>query len=377
MSQDQTVPQFTLPEIFQQPLLWPITLEMVRSATAERQLSTKLEGARVLLTGAGSSAYAASAVAAAWPQATAVPTTDLLVDAERYLVDVDAVISVARSGSSPESAAVVERVRALRPDIFQLAIVCDQDGALCRSSLDELIVLDPRTNDRSLVMTSSYSNLVLAGLALASLVPGGFAVDQAESMTATVHALAAYAAALLPEIDTACQSAAAHVRDRIVVLSSSPLFGWQREAGLKTLEMTAGRFPLLCETYLGLRHGPMSFVTPDTLVLCLLSKDPVRRSYEADLIRELRTKRLGYIVGIAAPGEFEELFDQVIPAIAPETDDALRTPFEIIGPQLLGYYLSLRIGLNPDNPSPSGVINRVVSGVKIHSPEAFEAQGLA
>jgi tagatose-6-phosphate ketose/aldose isomerase len=34
---------------------------------------------------------------------------------------------------------------------------------------------------------------------------------------------------------------------------------------------------------------------------------------------------------------------------------------------LLGYHLSLRLGLNPDNPSPEGVISRVVQGVKIHS----------
>ena len=70
------------------------------------QLAVKLPEARVLLTGAGTSAYAASAVASAWPRALAIPTTDLLVDAERHLMEVDAVISLARSGDSPESAAV-------------------------------------------------------------------------------------------------------------------------------------------------------------------------------------------------------------------------------------------------------------------------------
>jgi len=358
-------PLYTLPEILQQPLLWPVTLEIVRSASQRMRLDEKLQGARVLLTGAGTSAYAASAVATAWPGAIAVPTTDLLVDAERHLVGVDAVISLARSGNSPESAAVVEHIRALRPSIQQFAIVCDEEGALCRSSLDGLIVLDPRTNDRSLVMTSAFSNLVVAGLALA----------QPEPAAAAVGELSARADSLLPDIDAVCQRAAARIRDRIVVLSSSPLLGWQREAGLKTLEMTGGRFPLVSETYLGLRHGPMSFVTPDTLVLCLRSSDPVRRSYEADLIRELRAKKIGYLVGIAESGEFQNLFDLLIPAVAPHTDDALRTPFEILGPQLLGYHLSLRIGLNPDNPSPDGVINRVVRGVRIYPHRASKRQG--
>ena len=355
-------PVYTLQEILRQPLLWPTTLERVGSASDRLKLPVKLQNAQVLLTGAGTSAYAASSVASAWPHAQAIPTTDLLVDTERYLTEVDAVISLARSGDSPESPAVVERIRGLRPDILQFAIVCDEDGALTHSNLDGLIVLDPRTNDQSLVMTSAFSNLVLAGLVLA----------QPNAVPASVDIFSKRAAELLPDIDRACRQVAPHVRDRIVVLSSSPLLGWAREAGLKTLEMTAGHFPAVTETYLGLRHGPMSFVKADTLVLCLLSSDPVRRRYEIDLVHELRAKRIGYLVGIVDPNGSEDLFDKVIPAVAPQLDDSLRTPYEILGPQLLGYHLSLRIGLNPDNPSPEGVINRVVQGVRIHSDNSFE-----
>jgi tagatose-6-phosphate ketose/aldose isomerase len=171
----------------------------------------------------------------------------------------------------------------------------------------------------------------------------------------------------LPAIDKECHRIAGRARDRIVVLSSSPLLGWARESGLKILEMTGGHFPVMTETYLGLRHGPMSFLRSDTLVLCLLSSDPVRRLYETDLIQELRSKKLGYSVGIAAAVEHGSLFDDVIPAVLPEAPDDMRTPFEILIPQLLGYHLSRSLGLNPDNPSPNGVISRVVQGVTIHA----------
>jgi tagatose-6-phosphate ketose/aldose isomerase len=80
-----SAPLYTLQEILQQPLLWPNTVESVLSASERMQLPVKLPLARVLLTGAGTSAYAASAIASAWPRALAVPTTDLLIDAERYL----------------------------------------------------------------------------------------------------------------------------------------------------------------------------------------------------------------------------------------------------------------------------------------------------
>jgi tagatose-6-phosphate ketose/aldose isomerase len=356
-SNTQGIPIHTLPEILQQPILWPTTVERVLSASERMQLPARLRHAGILVTGAGTSAYAASAVAAAWHNASAIPTTDLLLDSNLNLADVGAVISLARSGNSPESAAVVERIRGIRPDILQFAIVCNENGALSHSGLDGLIVLDPRTNDQSLVMTSAFSNLVLAGLTLA----------QPDSVAAAVEAFSKRADALLPEIDRACRLVADSVRDRIVILSSPPLLGWGREAGLKTLEMTGGAFPVVTETYLGLRHGPMSFVKRDTLVMCLLSSDPVRRRYEMDLIHELRAKKIGYLVGIVDPRESGDLFDAVIPSIAPEANDALRTPFEILGPQLLGYYLSLRIGLNPDSPSPDGVINRVVQGVRIYN----------
>ena len=346
----------TLKEILQQPVLWPTTLERVRAAAVRLALLPGLKGARVLLTGAGTSAYAATAVASAWPKAVGVPTTDLLVDPERYLAEVDVVISLARSGNSPESAAVVERARALRPEILQLAITCSEDSALAKSSVDGHITLDPRTNDRSLVMTSAFSNLVLAGLLLA----------QPEVVASLVEPASARGKELLPAIDKLCQRAAARVRDRIVVLASSPFLGWLREAGLKTLEMTNGHFPVISETYLGLRHGPISFVKADTLVLCLLSSDPQRRLYELDLVRELRLKELGYLVGITDAEGADELFDAVIPAVLPQAPDELRTPFEILAPQLLGYHLSLGRGIDPDNPSPDGVMNRVVRGFKIH-----------
>lgn len=343
-------------EIFQQPDLWPTTLVRVDEASARLGLGRRLTGKRVLFTGAGTSAYAASAAATVNENCVAVPTTDLLIDAERYLAGVDVVISLARSGGSPESAAVVERVRALRPDVFQLAITCNPQSALTRSALDGILFLDPRTNDSSLVMTSSFSNLVIAGQALMRRDAVGEAVN-----IGTRHGRS-----LLPAIDEACKSVAGAARERIVMLSSSPLQAWAEEAGLKALEMTAGAFPVVTETFLGLRHGPMSFVRGDTLVIALLSSDPLRRLYEQDLLRELRAKRIGYLVGIADMSDPDGLFDAVIPAMAPRLADELRTPFEIVAAQLFGYHLSLSRGIDPDNPSPGGVINRVVQGVTIH-----------
>jgi tagatose-6-phosphate ketose/aldose isomerase len=50
-------------------------------------------------------------------------------------------------------------------------------------------------------------------------------------------------------------------------------------------------------------------------------------------------------------------------------DDEFQIICYVLPAQILGYYKSLAFGLNPDNPSESGVISRVVQGVTIYSYE--------
>lgn len=338
----------------QQPDLWSTTVEVVRGVGPA---GLQTGGGRVLITGAGTSAYAAQAISAAWPNSVAVPTTDLLVDPEQFLPGVDTVLSLARSGDSPESVAVATHIRELRPQIRQVAILCNREGTLARAGMDQVVFLDPRCNDRSLVMTSAFTNLVLAGLLFAR-------PELAES----VNNICAAAREALPEIDAACRRISDRVRSRLIVLASTPLSGWSKEAGLKCLEMCAGKHAVLTETFLGVRHGPMSFIKEDSVVICLLSSDRLRRAYELDLVEEFRRKNLGYLVAIDSDSSLRSHFADFIPAVAPALDDRLRTPFESIGPQLLGLRLSQAIGLNPDEPSPGGIINRVVEEFPIHPP---------
>jgi tagatose-6-phosphate ketose/aldose isomerase len=352
MDEVETVGATTRAEIFQQPALWQTTIDRVREFDlSELDLETL-----VVVTGAGTSAHAAEAIASAWPGARAVATTDLLTDSES-IFNVDSIlISVARSGDSPESVGVVQRVQKLHPSVRHYAVTCNPEGRLANHPGVNVLRLDPRTNDRSLVMTSSFSNLVLAGLAFKHL----------PALEHAIHSISVDANRALEEFDETAKTIAALQFSRAVILTSSHLTGLGRETALKILELTAGQIAVIPETYLGLRHGPMSFLREDTLVLCFLSSSQRVRRYEVDLLEELRAKRLGYIVAVT-PAESDRIpVAQRITAIASGLPDHLRTPFEIIFGQLLGYYLSLKAGLDPDNPSPGGVINRVVQGVRIY-----------
>lgn len=351
--------RLTRAEIFQQPELWPTTLERVRDSGIERsQLAES-----VLATGAGTSAYAATALANSWPGASSAPTTDLLVASPReikqrfpHFVEHCLLISLGRSGESPESIAVVQRVQRFFPAVEHLAITCNGKGRLANLDGVRRLVLDPRTNDQSLAMTSSFSNLVLAGLCL----------QGASDLKSAIPKVSQRVREALPQLDASAAQISKLVTNRVAILASGPLRAMVCETSLKILEMTAGEVTTLAETFLGLRHGPMSFLRPDTVVICFLSSLSERRCYEEDLIRELRQKHLGFIVAITPEHERSDLFDFVVPANAPHLADEWRVPFEIPFAQLLAYHLSRKMGLDPDNPSPTGAITRVVQESRTH-----------
>jgi tagatose-6-phosphate ketose/aldose isomerase len=136
------------------------------------------------------------------------------------------------------------------------------------------------------------------------------------------------------------------------------------------LELTDGRIATLAETFLGVRHGPLSFVNSQTMVIYLVSSHPTRRKYEKDLMQEIRDKQLGcrqLAIGCRLD-ELEGLFEGIDLACVsayPITDD-LRPPLDVILPQMVALKLSLGLGFDVDNPSNRGAISRVVQGVTIH-----------
>jgi tagatose-6-phosphate ketose/aldose isomerase len=285
-----------------------------------------------------------------------VPSTDLLID-PTLLLNVEAVVSLARSGDSPESVAVVQQAQKLFPAVRHLAITCNREGRLANLAGVQPLVLDPRTNDRSLVMTSSFTNLVLAGLCL----------YHRERLESEIAAICSRVSGQLETLAATAEKLAVQPTNRVVCLASSPLFPLAQEAALKILEMTAGQVVPIAETFLGLRHGPMSFLRKDALVIGFLSSDPTRRLYEMDLIRELQRKGFARIALLGEGGHGGGY--EAVPANAPNLPDTMRVPFEAPFAQLLALAFSLRCGLDPDQPSPGGVISRVVGEFRIHSSD--------
>jgi tagatose-6-phosphate ketose/aldose isomerase len=379
--QAQRGTQYTPREIAQQATTWLDTA--ARAVALGPQLQAALDplslgtaqAPHVLLLGAGTSDFVGRSVQnelrSRWGTVVeAVPTTDfatheqsLLVAGARYVS-----ISFSRSGKSPESVLAAQRLLDRKPSAPQLMVTCDAAGTMA-SQLSQhpsavTLLLDDAVNDRSLAMTSSYSNMVLAGLAFAHY-------RELQRFERIVSALAGAWRSLLDAADELAERLAARRFSRVYYLGSGALNGVARESALKLLELTSGRVSSGSESFLGIRHGPLSALDGKALVVGLVSSDARVRRYELDLLREVQQKKLAEELVVIAQRPEAEL--RAVASVVLELDlieevsDDHLAPVMVLFGQLLGLYSSLAQGLKPDAPSPGGVINRVVAGVEMHT----------
>ncbi len=365
----------TLQEICQQPWTWLRTCECM--VASRDQLKQDLKGIRSLaLTGSGSSEYAAECVRFPLQNELGIPSESisggalLMYGAKAFPPERPGLlVSVARSGDSPESGGVVELLLGTESQIRHVVVTCNEHGRLAKAWHENknvrVITLPRETHDKSLVMTSSFTNLLLAVRFMGMLETPDAYRKLCERLSQITIEL------MRSKFDILAKIAAADFR-RVVFLGSGSRFAASREAALKMLELTAGRVTTVCETYLGFRHGPMSCVHDDTLIVCHLSCDPRIRAYELDLLRELDRKKLGLfkvIVGENVPDSAVREGDEVIEcrglSTLSEDDDPV---VHVVAAQLLAFFRCLEEGLRPDSPSEEGIINRVVEKFPLHAP---------
>jgi tagatose-6-phosphate ketose/aldose isomerase len=370
----------TLHEILQQPETWLDTCD--RLIAHSPLIAEKLDSVRSLvLTGSGSSLFATECARPALQQELDIPVD--ATDGGALLTHGSAaftpgrpalMLSLARSGDSPESAGAVSLLLETDPEVRHLVITCNRNGALATAYRHDHrvhpILLDDRTNDRSLVMTSSFTNMVLAARFL------GF-VRRPDVYHFICARLSTLCSAMVDTYFSAIAAVARLGFHRALFLGSGCRFGAAREGALKMLEMTAGRISAMPETYLGLRHGPMSFVDRETLVVCFLSSDPLLRAYESDLIRELNRKRLGMaklILGDGVDPTLVSAEDTVIEIRGlAELGDDHAPVLDVVASQLLAFFRCRHEGLKPDSPSENGIISRVVEGFTLHRRDYSQA----
>ncbi len=375
--------EFTPAEIYQQPEMWRQTLEILEAQKAEiiKFLGGETDR-KFLLTGAGTSAFIGMCLENLFNknsgyEARAVGTTEIITDPDATFLEGKKyfLVHFARSGNSPESVGTFVVGEQSKADVKHIVITCNKDGKLAvmgREKQDRsLIVLLPeKTNDKSLAMTSSFSSMVVAGQYMASLSDTAAFAGIVDEMAKAAEVIMTKYSAALAEV---CQAD----YKRVVFLGSNTLYGCAKECHLKLQEETDGKVVGKFDTFLGLRHGPEAVVHDDTLVVYLMSEDPLVHRYEIDLMNGVKRKGIGMLkvaVCKQADADTKAAADVVIEHGCDLPDDYQSPAYVVLG-QALGVFKSLYYGLKPDSPSESGVISRVVQGVKIYDHPSFRADG--
>lgn len=370
---------WTAAEIHQQPATWKKTIAQVENEKEAikkfiAQVTTN-EDYDIILTGAGTSEFVGNTLFSYLNTLTnfkckSYGTTDIVATPENFLsrTKPTLLISFGRSGNSPESVGAVEAANVVCENIYHLFVTCNHDGALSKFAEGKdncyAINLTPETHDQSFAMTSSFSNMYLATLL-------SFNLDNMEETVKHVETAIASADALVEKSYTVFKDIIADYDfSRIVYLGSNALKGIAQESALKMLELTAGKVCTMYDTPLGFRHGPKSIIDDTTLTVVYLSDDPYTRQYEVDLIKEMSGQRKGNKILAISSYEDEEVKGLVDYFFALGNEEKVNNIFlgfdYIVCAQLIALYKSLSYGITPDNPCPSGEVNRVVKGVILY-----------
>ena len=158
--------------------------------------------------------------------------------------------------------------------------------------------------------------------------------------------------------------------ERIVYLGNIALKGVSQESALKMLELTAGQVATMYDSPLGFRHGPKSIIDDTTLTVVYLSDDAYKRQYEIDLIKEMGPQRKGNKIAVVMNtpcAGLDELVDYQLVMDCGKATENVFLGFEYIAfAQTLAALKSLSLDITPDNPCPTGEVNRVVKGVTLY-----------
>ncbi|SDH47401.1 tagatose-6-phosphate ketose/aldose isomerase [Dyadobacter soli] len=361
-------------EIWSQPALWEEVYHLIsgQSAAITDFLKPVLqkEDLRVILTGAGTSGFIGIAAQETLQQiwrrpVQAVATTEIVTQPGAVFIRPvpTLLISFARSGDSPESMETVRLADASCDEVYHLIVTCNGQGSLAVTAGSNpekcfCIVLPEASNDKSLAMTSSFTCMLLSVLLVAN-------IESLEREFPKVQRVVEQGKLIL-ESQFLLENLVMKDFERVVFLGSGEMLGIARECHLKLLELTDGKQVCMSDSFLGFRHGPRVFVNENTLIVYLFSRNPHVMRYERDLAweiardaRAIESLQIGGVEELALPHS-----SHIAPDIDPE--NAYQTVAATLVGQLLGYYSALHAGTNPDNPSASGSISRVVQGVNIY-----------
>lgn len=321
----------TYREIKSQTEAWAQALDVASTAPLPRAGDYD----QVLFTGCGSTYYLSRAAAALYQELTgcparAVPGGELLLNPQTVLADQKTLlVAVSRSGTTTETVKAVEAFKAERRG--EVVVISNYHETLSR--LADVNILIPNGQEESVAQTRSFASMYVAASAFCARMAGR------EDLVTAMGKLPEAGNLLIGKYESLAKEIGENLNfDRFYFLGSGIRYGLACEGNLKMKEMTLTH----SEPFhtLEFRHGPMSMVNQNAVVVGMLSD--ANRVHEEKVLSEMKT--LGSTVIGFGEKETDVQFESGVPE---EARGVLYLPVL----QLIAFYRSVAKGLNPDRPN--------------------------
>ena len=292
----------------------------------------------VLFTGCGSTYYLSLAAAALYQELTgraarAVPASELLLNPQTVVEQIAnltyLLVAISRSGTTTETFKAVEKFTAEKRG--NVVVISNYDEALSR--LADINIVIPKGQEESVAQTRSFASMYVAVTAFCARMAGR------DDLVSAMKELPRIGNWVISNYEEWAKRIGENLGfDRFYFLGSGIRYGLACEANLKMKEMTLTHSEPF--HFLEFRHGPMSMVNENAVVVGMLSD--ANRVHEAKVLSEMET--LGGTVASLGEKDADVEFNSEIP-------ESVRGVLYLPVLQLMAFYRSVAKGLNPDRPT--------------------------
>jgi len=333
--------EYTFTETTTQATAWADALQAFAAMESSlKQAWESLNPKQVLFIGCGSTYYLSQTAAALFQELTGVPSyakpsSEVIFFPSQVLTDPSQtlLVTISRSGTTTETLVAIEKFRQLGGKAVW-GITCYPESPQAKAC--DLVLPAEAAQEKSVAQTRSFASmLVLAQMMAATL--GGQDTSMAQDLPKIGEQLIDESSLIMVELGERADI------DRLYFLGSGFQYGMANEAMLKMKEMSLSQ----SEAYhfMEFRHGPMSMVTEQALVVGLLSKRAFE--HEQKVLDDMKALG-GNILTLSPLSNDENTLQQIS---LPNNLPAWMMPVLYLPPlQLLAYYRTASKGLNPDNP---------------------------
>ena len=296
----------------------------------------------LIFTGCGTSFYLAQTAAQVFAgynkiSTKAVPCSELYFFPEAYIGDRKVLIlPITRKSYTTEVRMAIDKVRTFK-NVKTLAITCDKDSALYNDDM----ILSPDADESSIIMTGSFTSMVYLSVIMAMYV------GNQKAMIDGMKNYRSIAKALLEKMDKLAESVVEEHKetDLFITLGQGSYYGIANECMNKMKEMGLSS----SEAYYSMeyRHGPMSLVDENTLIISLCHSRT--RDQDAGIIKEMKsygatTVAIGKEVSKSVPEA-----DYTLDLDYDYNDNQYAPVIGFVG-QFIGYYIANKKNIDADSP---------------------------